>query len=85
MLTVPFFGFSFATPVLAIASVFGSGRMKTAREGLEDLLNNPRPIVITTGRKTYVDFVMTRLSIPNNAGTGLKFDFNATVEPLLFF
>lgn len=76
----PVLGFPFVGQVFAVAGLFGAGRIKTAREGLSDLWDNPRLVTISTTRQRYVNYVMTNLSIPTNAGTGNKLDFNATFQ-----
>ena len=76
----PVVGFSLATQVFSILSVLGTGRIKTAEEGLNELFENPRPITITSPRRAYKDMIMTDLTFPNDADTGNKLDFTATFQ-----
>ena len=76
----PVVGFSVATQVFSIASALGTGRVKTAEDGLNELFQNPRPITIVSPRRAYKDMIMTDLTFPNDGDTGNKLDFTATFQ-----
>ena len=70
----------FLPQVYAVAGLLGKGRMKTAREGLIDLYNNPRPVTISTSRAVYNRMIMISATITNDGDTGNTFRFSAQFQ-----
>lgn len=57
-------------------------RSINAFERLVQVYNNREPITVITGIKTYLNMVMTNLSVPRNFQSGQSLNFNITLQKI---